>query len=120
MEAMVQSHWLEIAPAGGVTVVRFHLPRLIETRVVQALGEQLAHQADQLGRRRFVLNLQGVAAVSSALLGKLVRFQDQVTAAGGRVVLCGLEPDVHDVLRTTSLTELLPVYPDEPQAVRSC
>jgi anti-sigma B factor antagonist len=85
--------------------------------------ESIFERADAVvvddGRSRIVLNLDGVAFLASMAIGRLVTLTHKVRKAGGRLVLCKATRPIHDMLRTTHLTDVLLVYDDEQEAVRS-
>jgi anti-anti-sigma regulatory factor len=53
------------------------------------------------------------------MIGQLAALHKQVTAAGGRLVLCRLQAQATEVIETCRLTNLFHVYPDEQAAVKS-
>ncbi len=71
------------------------------------LAEELAHELhDAIARTaapRVVLDLGGVAFLSTVAFRPLLFVHKQVKDLGGRVVLCGLQPAVAEVLHLTRL-----------------
>jgi anti-anti-sigma factor len=111
--------WLEINLAGPVVVVKFTAEAIADEFVIHAIGERLYELVEKTVRPRFLVDFSGVKFCSSSLLGKLIQMQKKTRAAGGRLVLCGLEPDVFEVLDETHLDRLLTIYPARQEALRS-
>jgi anti-anti-sigma factor len=112
--------WLEAHQAGDVVVVRFLVSELLDEVPNRLLGEYLYDLVEKFGHRKFVLDLGAVRRVSSSLLGKLLVFQDRATKAGGRVALCGVNPEIGTVLQALQLTQVFPLYPGEAEALQAC
>jgi anti-anti-sigma factor len=117
MTAEPANQWLEIEPAGDATVVRFTpvCAQFLKDDAIKALGERLFRLLDE-GHRRVVLNLQTVGRMDSLLLGKLVALHKKAHAAGGRVVLCHLNPQLYEVFQTLQLTGFLRICGTEAEA----
>jgi anti-anti-sigma factor len=84
------------------------------------LGEEAATEAveelSKLAGASVVLNLAGVIYLDSAALGKFVLLQKNLQVAGGRLVLCGLSPAVHDRFAHTRLDQHFDIRPGESPA----
>jgi anti-anti-sigma factor len=104
---------------GDVTVVRVQVPLLRSDEVTDALFQQTDALLDGAGRSRLVLNFDRVVFLASVGIGHLVRLVHHARKVGGRLVLCKVLPAIHEVLQKTYLTDLLPVYGDEQEAVQS-
>ena len=71
------------------------------------------------GNQRIVVNFQDVPYADSAGVGALAVNFSNVRAAGGSLALAGTQKAVRDVLELTRLTDLIPLYDNEGEAVRS-
>jgi anti-anti-sigma factor len=112
-------HWLERDDVGEITVVRFLIPRLQVQEDIHDLFKQIYHLADDVGRRRLVLNMGRVDFVNSAAIGKLVMLNKKVEAGNGRMALCQVAPDIRHVLERMHLADMFPIYTNEPEALQS-
>jgi anti-anti-sigma factor len=121
MPAHPANEWLEIEPAGDATVVRLtpNCARFLQDEAIKALGDRLFGLVANEGHRRLVVNLTHVERMDSLLLGKLVALHKKAVAAGGRVVLCQLTPQLYDVFQTLQLTGFLRIYGTEAEAVQN-
>jgi anti-sigma B factor antagonist len=71
------------------------------------------------GRRRAVLNLQGVTYMDSSGLGQLVRGLYTAGKHKAELKAIGLSPRVQEVLKLANLHEMFSDYPDEQAALHS-
>jgi len=75
----------------------------------------LVHQ----GRRKVVLNLEGVPYIDSAGLGEIVRTYTTISRQGGSMKLLNLTKRITDLLSITMLLTVFETYDNEADAVRS-
>jgi anti-sigma B factor antagonist len=71
------------------------------------------------GKKRIVLNLQGVEYVDSGGLGELVRTHTTLQKEGGQLKMANVNPRVQELLKVTSLHKVFDVHKDEASAVQS-
>jgi anti-sigma B factor antagonist len=83
---------------GDVTVVSFRDCRIIDEPNIQKIGEELFSLVDVLGRRNILIDFSKISYLSSAAIGKLLTLNKKVQAAGGKLVLCNMAPNVHEIL----------------------
>jgi len=110
---------LERQDLGDVTVLRVRVSMLRGDETTEALFQEAFALVAEAGRSKLVLNLDGVVFLASVALGKLALLTRKTRAAGGRLVLCRVARTMEEVLRMAHLTDLLPLYGDEQEAVRS-
>ena len=77
---------------------------------VQRAQQALASGIDGCGR--LLLDLEKVAYVSSAGLRVFLMLAKQSRAAGGRLALCSLAPEVKEVFDISGFTALFMLLPD--------
>ena len=71
------------------------------------------------GKKKLVLNLEGVPYIDSAGLGEIVRTYTTVSRQGGKLKLLNLTKRIQDLLSITKLLTVFEVYETEAEAVRS-
>lgn len=71
------------------------------------------------GRRKFLINLAGVAFIDSDGLGELVRCFSIVRQAGGDLKLIHVQPRLQALLDLTRLNQLFEIDSSEETALRS-
>ena len=95
--------------------------------VVRCCGRIIAgEECDQLQRhvldamvfdRDFIINMGDVTFVDSSGLGLLVRLHGRAKAAHGNLKLCGVNPQVQQVLKVTFLDKIFESHANEDDAV---
>ncbi len=58
-----------------------------------------------------------VEYIYSPCLGKLVTLHRKVNAAGGALRLCGICPNIHEILTRSRLTQVFDIHPDQAEAI---
>jgi len=95
----------------------------IEGRIV--LGDEIQQLRDAVrgliaaGKKKIILNLEGVDYIDSSGVGELVGCFTTVRNAGGELKLLNLTQKVQDVLYVTKLYTVFDVKDDEFHAVKS-
>ena len=110
---------LQVKTVDGVTVAKITTPDLWSEKLIGGLSAELMHLTDDLGSPKLVLDFAGVTGLGSRMIGQLASLHKQIKAAGGRLALCNVCPDIAEVIETCKLTTLFGMYPDEQTAVRS-
>ena len=113
MSSQPRRRRLEAEEIGDVTVVSFMDRKILDEQNIQVIGEQLFSLVDESGRKKLLLNFGNVEYMSSAALGKLITLNKKVQAAGGRLVLCNIDPQIREVFEITKLDKLFFICPDE-------
>ncbi len=110
---------LEVEDIGDVTVVKFTDRKILDEQNIQTIGEQLFSLVDESGRKKLLLNFGNVEYLSSAALGKLITLNKKVQAAGGRLALSNIDPQIYEVFKITKLNQLFSIYDEEQEALQS-
>jgi anti-sigma B factor antagonist len=102
--------------SGEVTIVKINRKKIFGEKSIQRLGEELSRLVAGPPKAKILLNLGKVEYVTSAVLGKLMFFNRRVREGGGRLRLCGVQPNLRRMLYVTKLDQLLDIYDDEGAA----
>ena len=113
MSAQPRRLRLEVEDIGDVTVVNFVDRKILDEQNIQIIGEQLFSLVDEVGRRKLLLNFGNVEYLSSAALGKLITLNKKLQAAGGRLILCNIDPQIYEVFEITKLDRFFNIQKDE-------
>ena len=113
MSAQPRKRRLEVESIGEVSVVSFTDKRILDEQNIQAIGEQLFGLVDNQGQKKLLLNFSNVEYLSSAALGKFITLNKKVAAAGGKLVLCDIDPTILEVFTITRLDKLFNIQKDE-------
>jgi anti-sigma B factor antagonist len=91
-----------------------------EAQVIEQEVRAAATAAAAPGRKwRIVIDTAEVAVLASMGLGMLVSLHKEAQKEGGRLVVCGVRPEILDVLRITHLEKVLRLQPDVAAAVKA-
>ena len=110
---------LEVEDIGDITVVNFVDKKILDEQNIQVIGEQLFSLVDELGRRKILLNFGNVEFLSSAALGKLITLNRKLQSAGGKLVLCEIDPQIYEVFEITRLNKLFVIHKDEQSGLQA-
>jgi len=117
MSAQPRRSRLQTEMIGDVLVVSFVDRKILDEQNIQIIGEQLFGLVDQ--SQKILLNFSNVEYLSSAALGKLIALNKKVKAAGGRLILCGIDPNIYEVFELTRLDQILKIEKDEQTALQA-
>ena len=107
-----------IQKIGDVTVVTLQEPRLLESRQLDALGQELYRLVDQMDRKRLVVDCTKVQFLASAAISVFVNLQKKSAAIKGTLVICGMRKELMQVFEITKLTKLFKFAADEKAALQ--
>lgn len=96
-----------------VLVIRIEPSQLIGDAFADALRDELLAAWRVVDARHVVVDFQPVTYLSSASFRPLLSLLREVRAHGGRLVLCNLQPYVHEVF---SVTRLISSHGNTPSA----
>ena len=119
MSSQPRRRRLEAEEIGDVTVVSFMDRKILDEQNIQIIGEQLFSLVDEVGRRKLLLNFGNVEYLSSAALGKFITLNKKVNAAGGRLILCNIDPQIYEVFEITKLNKLFNIQKEEQAALQA-
>ena len=71
------------------------------------------------GKKKLVLNLEGVPYIDSAGLGEIVRTYTTVSRQGGSLKLLNLTKRIEDLLSITKLLTVFETFDTEAEAIKS-
>jgi len=114
---MVDHRRLQVSEVGEVTVVNFVDRKILDEANIQEMGEELFALVEQEKRQNLLLNFGLVEFLSSGALGKLITLDKKVKAAGGRMKLSNIRPEIYEVFIITKLNNLFDIKDDEADAL---
>ena|SRR5437016_1963135 len=119
MVSRLDQRYLQVEQIGSVTVVTFNRSEFLDEPTIRLIGEQLSHLALTLDSPQVVLNVAGVKKLSTMMLGHFVALHRRARAAGGRLVLCRLDPQLHEAFDILRVGQLIPIYAQEQDALQA-
>lgn len=91
----------------------------------QALGDMQTHVADRIsgligeGRKKFIINFDGVSYLDSSGLGDLAKAHQAAVREDARLKLINVPSRVSTLLRTVNLLRVFEIVGSEADAIRS-
>lgn len=71
------------------------------------------------GEKNFILDFSEVVYISSSGLRAVLMAAKKTTAAGGKILLCALKPQIMEVFNMSGFTSLFPIFETEEEALKS-
>jgi anti-sigma B factor antagonist len=107
-----RSKRLTLEAVGDVVVVGFVDKRILDEQNIQIIADQLFSLVDDEQRRKLLLNFGNVEYMSSAALGKLITLHKKLTGVRGKLILCGISPQIFEVFAITKLDKIFKIVKD--------
>lgn len=108
---------VDIEEVGDVTIARFVDRKILDESNIQIIGNQLFGLIDEDGRGKIILDFTEVEYLSSAALGKLITLDKKAKAAGAKLRLCSIRPEIYEVFAITKLNKLFQIYDNQEKAL---
>ena len=103
--------------AGEVAMVKFLDRKVMDSVLIQELGDELFALVEKEKRNNVLLNFAGVEFLSSAALNKLILLDKKIKTASGKLQLCSLKPEIFEIFAVTRLTQLFAIKRTEQEAL---
>jgi anti-anti-sigma factor len=104
---------VDVNQVGDVNVVRL-LDREIRGEVASNdLEPELTRLVSPEGAQQVLLDLSKVEFVTSSAIVQLIMLKNALTAAGARMILCSLRPEVYDTFSMMRLDTLFQIESDQ-------
>lgn len=101
----------------GVMIVRFVDPELTDQVRIRQIGGELIALAMRPGVKQMLLNFDGVAFMTSPMLGQLAVLSKRCTAQHVGLKMCEVAAAIREVLRIVRLDTLAEILEDERAAL---
>lgn len=102
---------------GGVTVVRVQEDKLTYPVLLPFFSE--VRRQVEGGARRLLVDLAAVSYLDSACIGCLMDVHQLLRERGGSLRLSGLRPWVRNMITMTGVQKVVPLHPDEEDALNA-
>lgn len=106
---------VQIRRVDNAAIVTFLIARIIEDRTIDEIGDQLYELANE--NLSIIADFQHTQFISSMMLAKLIALDKRTRNRGQRLLICGIRPEIHEVLAITRLDRLFPIERDEAAAL---
>jgi anti-sigma B factor antagonist len=107
-----------VRQAGKHTVVEFQTPSLMNPQDLERVGSQLFGMVDDEKRAHVVLDFGKVKYLSSQAIGIILTLNKKLSGGGGGegLVLCGVGPQLMQLLKITRLDRILTIKSSQQDA----
>ena len=106
--------------SGKHTVVEFLTPSLMSPPDLEQIGNGLFKLVEEDKRDRLVLDFTKVKYLSSQAIGIILtlnKMLNNTSAGGNNLVLCGVGPQLMQLLKITRLDRILTIKPTQKDAI---
>jgi anti-sigma B factor antagonist len=109
---------ISVKDVNGVAVVDLASdPLMYASEVVEEIGGELNSLLTVNGYTKILLDFSHVQYLSSTMLAKLAKLEQQVVQVKGQLELCGLGPILKDTFRIGHFERVFSVYDDAESAL---
>ena len=109
-----------VSPFEKYSVVEFRTASLMDPIILEDIGKELYRLVDEEDRRKLILDFEKVQYLSSQAIGIILTLNKKLSggAAGGEnLVLCGVGPQLMQLLKITRLDRILTIKNTQQEAV---
>ena len=109
----------QVAYRRGFTIVRIIDQALVQQAHIEELGQDLMDLID-VGNHRLILNFSAVERLGSWIIGVVASAHRRCAEGdGGKLKLCGLDPQLAEIFSIVGMAKELDFQPDEAAAIDS-
>lgn len=113
-----QRRYFRVQNYSEVVIVGFTEQNVLDDELIQEIIGELDLFIDQLSRKKILLDLNNISLLSSAALGKLIRFNERVKGIGVTLILCGLNAHISEYVKRTRINRLFNIQQDQETALQ--
>lgn len=99
----------------GKTVIVAFEGQLDETNVEEE-SKKVYEQMDQEGLKNMIFDFSGLTYLNSKSIGYLADWQEKVSQKGGKLIICGVQENIYDILDVVGLTKLIDMVENVEEA----
>ncbi len=103
----------------GVVVVNFRNQSILDGASIDAIAADLYALVDEQAHRKMILDFTAVRFLSSQVIGTLLQVDKKIKAIKGKVVICGMKPNLYKVFETMNLHKVLTFAENEDKAMQA-
>jgi anti-sigma B factor antagonist len=114
---MDEKQTVEITTDDDVSVIVFNAASISGVEEVQAASAKVTQFISENFPKKVVVDFQQVKFFTSQTLGLLMDIWRRLHEYNGRVVISGINPQLHRVFKITNLDKIFEFYPDRQSAL---
>lgn len=115
---MDEKETVKIIIQNDVTIVSFNEASIGTIADVEALSKRITRLIEEEKPAKMIVDFERVKFFSSQILGLLLDIRKKLQAYDGRVVISGINPQLHRVFKITNLDKIFAFYPNTGSAVK--
>ena len=109
---------LVVSQSEGVTFATIRTASLTEGAMIDALTKELYSLVDEYDYKKLVVDFRHVGFLSSRMISTLTTLHKKIENLKGKLVLCGMKPELKKVFQITKLDKILTFADTEADAVK--
>ena len=113
----VDSGFFELEDLGDVVVARMTVAVIRHPPQAQEFSQDLVELLETYKRTRIVLNMRGSHYLGSSAFAAIFGLARRIDAAGGKLALCELDPDLLTGANILGLGTIVPIVDTEAEAI---
>ena len=107
---------IEQTPHGGV--IALSLPESVDPVDLDRLNDAILGEVRERAGDTWIVDLASVAYMGSAMLGLMVNLRQQIKSAGGKLILCSMQPRLLEIFRTCCMERLFTIVRSRAEAMK--
>ena len=116
-QVQMSANLYRLSKVGTVNVIDLTLPHALDIEEFDRLNESVLELIRAEPEGQWVLDLSQLSYMGSAALGLLVNLRQQIKQSGGRLVLCGMSPQLVHIFKTCCMERLFKIVKSRADAV---
>ena len=116
-QVQMSANLYRLSKVGTVNVIDLTLPHALDIEEFDRLNEAVLELIRGEPEGQWVLDLSQLSYMGSAALGLLVNLRQQIKQSGGRLVLCGMSPQLVHIFKTCCMERLFKIVKSRADAV---
>ena len=109
---------LEITKEANTTIVAFKSASMSDVDGLADASYKIKEYIDKNQPLRLLFDFEGVKFFSSQVLGLLLDIRAKLEKYNGKVVISGINPQLHRVFKITNLDKVFEFFPDRESAIK--
>ena len=116
---MPQSNAVAVSTVQDVTVAKITAASILHGGQIERIGNDLAALADNPLIPKLVIDMAATTHLSSAALGMLIDVHKKCAAAGGKMIICSLDPSLRRIFKLSKLEKMFTFAKDKKKALEA-
>ena len=109
---------LEITMEANIAIVAFKSPSISDVDGITNASNHIKEFIDKNQPKKLVFDFDEVKFFSSQVLGLLLDIRAKLEKYSGKVVISGINPQLHRVFKITNLDKVFKFFPDRESALK--